>query len=511
MSIIPDSPEVRRLMTLKYRVMQKQRGKTTTKWVTAPMYQPFTTGDGFPGIRAPQGLWRKLGTQLKEAGHDVTHSDKRGEFYTPDMGAAMIGLRPWQKKWIFTALLDGNSGLIGAPTRYGKSYGMTAICRAFPKARTIIVAPGVDLCRQLMEHFKEVLPHRDVRGLFTGSKNKFQGPDITIVSMDSLSKCDPDDTDLVIVDEPHAVVSDERILEFAKFTRARKYGFGATLNGRFDKKDPLIECLIGPVLVNTTYRQAVAEGAISPLKMLLIKIPFSKDSVSGKSLSRDKVYELLLTQSPRMSRLVKTLVDDVIPEKWQTMAFIKDEKQADFYLDRSMPPEGTVAMAKKLSDKERDIMTKGIAAGDILRVIASNIYVQGITFPDLKVVINLAGGGANTTSIQKPGRLLQTRPDKNYGVMFDFIFECTDKDMDERPNPPYAGIIAECWARHKVYKDIGYDVQFVDGKTAREIVKRAYGQNHPPLPAEMQPPPEQSKLPFKPDAHRETPKEKEWN
>lgn len=500
MSIVPDSPEVRRLMTLRHKSMEMRGRKMATKWLSTPMYQPFITGDGFPGIRAPQGLWRKLGTQLQEAGHHVTHSDKRGEFMQPDMGAAMIGLRAWQKKWLFTALIDGNSGLIGAPTRAGKSYGMTGICRAFPKARTIVVAPGVDLCRQLLEHFQGVLPHRDIRGLFTGSKNRHQGPDITVVSMDSLSKCDASDTDLVIVDEPHAVVADERISEFARFSSARRYGFGATLNGRSDKKDPLIECMIGPVLVNVTYRQAVSFKAISPLKVLMIKVPFCKDSIAGKNVDRDKVYEILLTQSLRMTRLVKKLVDEVIPADWQTMAFIKSEKQADLFLEQSMPAEGTVAMAKKLNDKDRKAMTQGIADGHILRVLASNIYVQGITFPDLKVVINLAGGGVNTTTIQKPGRLLQTRPNKNYGVMFDFIFECTDKDQDERQNPPYSGIVAECWARHKAYTEIGYDIHFVDGESAREIVKRAYGRDHAPLPILPNHENTEERLVFRPDA-----------
>lgn len=492
MLVRPDTPAVRKFLTLSYREMVKANGKTTFNNLKAPMYNPATTSDGHAGLSSYQGFWRSLKEHLEAEGHTVVVSDNRPQFAPPNFGQALLGLRQFQKGWILRALQDGNSGLIGAPTRFGKSYGMTAICRAFPKARTVVVAPGVFLCEQLFDHFKETLPHRDVRGVYTGSRNKNQGPDITICSMDSMDKMDADDTDLLIIDEPHAVVADERLPKLAAFTRCRKYGFGATLTGRFDKKDRLIEGMIGPVITNITYREAVAQEAIAPLKVIMIKVPFSKDVLPGPRVERRTVYKRLLTQSSKMTKLVKKIVDKVVPPDWQVMAFIMDEKQADFYMAEAFPSHGTIAMAKKMKPAERKDITGRIASGELVRVLASNIYVQGITFPDLKVVINLAGGGANTTAIQKPGRLLQRRPGKNYGTMIDFIFECRDKEHDDRKVPPYAGIVGESWARHKAYADIGYDIEFVDtAEQAAEIVRRSYG-DHPPLPEK---PPEPAPAP----------------
>lgn len=779
MMVYPDTPVVRKFLTLKYREMVKANGKTTFSNLTAPMYEPTVTADGKHGLSSYQGFWRSLKEHLEELGNAVTVIDNRPSFPEPNFAQALLGLRPFQKGWIIRALQDGNSGLIGAPTRFGKcmspetevlmfdgslkevrdikegdlvmgpdskprtvasvcsgrdqmyrvvpnkgdawvctqdhilslqctgganfdgyksgdivnitvtdylkksatfkhcfkqyqaavefdsspvphdpyvvgtwlgdgrhlrrhpawrhnpaltipreylandretrlqvlaglldtdghlvrgkaieisskydqlakdiaflgrslgfrvtsrlkkstikssgfegwyhrlficgdlgsipfkradkwsdieskpkvdplrtgfkveaigegdyagftlveedarfvlgnfavthnSYGMTALCRAFPNSKTVVVAPGVSLCEQLYDHFVETLPHRDVRGVYTGSRNKHQGPDITVCSMDSMDKMDPDDTDLLIIDEPHAVVADERLPKLAAFTKSRKYGFGATLTGRFDKKDRLIEGLIGPVITNVTYKEAVGLGAISPLKVIMVKIPFSKDVIPGARVERQTVYKRLLTQSAKTARLVKKIIDEVVPSDWQTMAFIMDEKQADFYMQEAFPPHGTIAMAKKMSPKERKDVTNRIATGELVRVLASNIYVQGITFPDLKVVINLAGGGANTTAIQKPGRLLQVRPGKNYGVMIDFVFECVDSAQEDRKNPPYMGIVGESWARHKAYADIGYDIEFVSSaEQAAEIVRRSYG-DHEPLPAKIEPPP----------------------
>lgn len=475
MTVLPDHKLVRDFLTLQYRQMVKEKGRTRFETLKEPMFQLTSVG-GQASLFSYQGFWLKLRDFLIEEGHRVTVQDVRPQIIGhPNYAAAMRGLRPFQRKWIMKALMSGNSGLIGAPTRFGKSYGVKAIIEAFPKAMTVVTAPGVDLCKQLLDFLKAELPTRDVRGVFTGSKGKQQSEDITVCSIDSLDRMDPDATELLIIDEPHAVVSDERAPKVAAFTKARKYGFGATLNGRFDKKDRLIEGLIGPVISNVTYLEAVEWGAISPLKVIFLKVPFSKDTVPGGRVDRDVVYKRLLAESSRTAALVKKLVDDVIPEDWQTMSFIMNERQAEFYLEHAMPPWGTIAMAKRMTGKERDIVTRDIASGKTIRVLASNIYVQGLTFPDLKVVINLAGGGANTTAIQKPGRLLQCRPGKNYGVMIDFMFECRDKEMETRVNPPYAGIIGECWARHKAYTDIGYDIEFVsDSARAREIVLGAY-------------------------------------
>lgn len=454
--------------------MVKEKGRTQTLWKTEILYNE-TTVAGQPGLICYQGFWKSLKDHLEAKGHSV-HVTKTAEAILPlpNLAAARIGLREWQWPWILKAMLCGDSGLIGAPTRWGKSYGMTALCNAFAGARTVITAPGVSLCRQLYEHFCEHLPARDIRGVYTGSRSKTQGPDITVCSVDSLHLMDYDDTDLLIIDEPHAVVSEERMPKLVKFRRARKYGFGATLDGRFDKKDRLIEGLIGPVISNVTYREGVACGAISPLKVIMIKVPFSKDTLPG-NLPREVVYKRLLTQSSRTAGLVKRLLTEVIPDDWQTMAFIVDEKQAEFYLREAFPEHGTIAMAKRMTDKERDIVTDRIASGELVRVLASNIYVQGVTFPDLKVVLNLANGGATTTAIQKPGRLLQTRPGKNYGVMIDFMFECKDWEDETRSRPPYAGFIGECASRLKKYREIGYDVHIIDNAAdAKRVLLGAY-------------------------------------
>jgi superfamily II DNA or RNA helicase len=472
--VTPDCPAARKFLTLSYREMIADRRGRRVEFFEEPLYNVVASPEGVPSLVAYPGFWKSLAAYLRQQGHHVSVVlATKSPMEEPLIGRACIGLRPIQTQLVLNALMTGESGLIGAPTRFGKTYVMSAICRAFPNARTLVTAPGVDLCRQLYEHFSASL-RRDVRGIFSGGPHKKPGNAINVCSVDSLHKMDPDATDLMLIDEPHAIVSAERLDKVVAFSRARKYGFGATLTGRFDKKDRLIEGIIGPVIAEVTYKEAVAAKAISPLVLALIEIPFSHE-LFPRAVGRDTVYERLLTKSMRVARLIRRIVDEAIPKDWQTMMFIKDESQAEFFLRYAVPEEGTIAMAKRMTAKERKALTERIRTDETKRLLASNIYVQGVTFPGLKLVVNLAGGGANTTTIQKPGRLLQAMEGKNYGVMIDFLFTCGDAADDDRRHPPYSCVVGESQARLRAYHNIGYEVRKVKSmEQLKKIMEGSY-------------------------------------
>lgn len=473
LSVLPASAEAKKWLTLHYRTMEKIGWSMKQVNHEEPLYRVLAR-DGKEFLQTYQGLWRSLRDHLVKKGRSVHMMDLTLPFVAPNLARAWHGLTAPQKPLITAALLQNCSGLIGAPTRFGKTYLMASILRAYNGCKAVVTAPGIDLCRQLEADLRKILPDRDIRGIYTGSKHRSQGPDITVCSVDSLDKCDAGGTELLLIDEPHAMVADGRLPRVNRFFRARRFGFGATLDGRYDKKDRLIEALIGPVLVNKTYLEAVAEGSISPLKVVFITVPFSKDAIPGKA-TREATWKALLIQSAKLAGICKTLCDECIPHDWQTMLFIKDEKQADYLFVAAMDPTCSVAMAKKLKPKERKEMTARISAGEVTRILASKIYIQGVTFPDLKVVINCMSGGATTGAIQMPGRLLQRRPGKQYGVMVDFLFVCTDADQEDRANPAYNALVGEGWARRNVYKKIGYDIIMAKGVNhAKEIIHNAY-------------------------------------
>lgn len=426
---------------------------------TKPLYKVIQNNKEYKVIQTMQGLWLRIKKFLEKEGYKVTVFDRRKTF--PDYKLdKMFGFRFSQKELITKFLRTNCSGLLSAPTRYGKSVLIKNIIRAYPDITTVVTAPGLDLIRQLYEDIKESIPDREVKLIGATGRSKFPSEDITVCSMDSLHKCDPGKTRLILVDEAHAAVTDTRLPRLAEFTLARKIGLGATLTGRFDNRDILIEALFGPVWAERTFTEAVAEGAICHLIVFLLRITIPK----GGSSNRNDAYKKWLYKNSNIATLVTRITKELLPKEHQVILFIKDEKEAEFYLDY-IGKEGTIAMAKRLTKKERMALLDEMKSNSIKRCLASDIYAQGITFNHVRAMFNLCGGGNSTTTIQKPGRLAEVRPNKKCGVIFDFEFVAADNVEIKGAEQ---ALIRESKSRKEAYLDRGYEVISVNSYTELE-------------------------------------------
>jgi superfamily II DNA or RNA helicase len=441
----------------EYRAPGARYAKRVTRHYKVDMFRHLSTAP-FVVLQTYAGLLDRILQFLVAGGLQFQLHDDRLAFPEPRLDL-MHGFRFKQRELLTEFLLKRRSGLLGAPTRYGKTTLMKNVLRAFPDVTTVVAIPGIDLVRQGYQDIKEALPKRDVVLLGGGSTKKFPSTDITVCSMDSLHRCDPGRTRLVLVDEPHAIVTDSRAVELFKFDQARKYGFGATTSGRYDQRDIWIESLLGTLLVNRTYSEAVEEGAICPLVVYMLKIKFDPFFVR----SRDKAYNELLYHSPRIAELTARICRGLIPDSWQTLVFIKDESQAEFYL-KEVGEDGVVVMAKLMTAKERKEKMRLMQENIIKRCLASKIYAQGVTFSDVRCLVNVEGGGGSISSVQKPGRLAEIRPGKACGIVFDFLFECSasDEERKSKEGTEWWNVVRDSRSRMEVYKEKGYEVHVLD-------------------------------------------------
>lgn len=408
-----------------------------------------------PGIVTTfQGLKQRVEDLCRKAGVSYQLVDRRKKLPPPDL--TKTGNFRFSQKLLFLMTVGANqSGICKAPTRYGKTLLMVNVLRAYAGLKTVVTAPGVSLLMQLEKDLKYWLPGRDIRGIYTGSRNKKVSSDITLVSMDSLEKAEPETIQLVLVDEPHSAAAPSRIQSMMQFSNARILGFGATITGRFDGADRLVEGIIGPVLAERTYTEAVAEGAICPITVFMVQLPFNIWPC-GK---RDTAYRHLLYRNKQFNKLVQQLLSEVVPADWQTVVFIDEIKQAD--LMQQLVQEGVIAVAKRMNRETRAQIQEDMVNNVIKRCIATDIFATGLTFPDLRVLVNAAGGGGAITSTQKPGRLAQMRPGKKAGYLIDFMFVPTG-DAPVGANKEYEAVVRDCWARVNSYKKTGFDVRFVN-------------------------------------------------
>lgn len=408
-----------------------------------------------------QGLIDLVVTICKEQNTPYEIADVRVPF--PNARIRLAGGFRCKQFLMFLKLLQANrSGLFRAPTRYGKTTVIANVLKVYPGIKTVLAAPGVNLLNQLIEELRAKVPDREIKGIFTGSRNKTESDDITVVSLDSLDKVDHLGTKLLLIDEPHAAAAPKRVPILNKFSNARRLGFGATTEGRFDGADKIITGLFGPVLVEKTFREAVAEQAICPIKVFIIKVPFTPFKVK----KRDHAYRTLLHRNEVYNQLVKYISDHVIPPDWQTLIFIDELKQAD--LLNLFIVEGQIAAACRMTEKERREMFTRVSQNEVKRVICTDIYATGVTIPEIRCIVNAAGGGGSITSTQKPGRLAEIKPGKQAGYLIDFLFKNTDSGQPQAS--AWKAVVNDCYSRIETYKKNGYEIVIVDHPQKIELL-----------------------------------------
>lgn len=482
LTIYPSRPMIEQWLTFSEKQLVQDE-ETFDRKTTSRRVQAFWVIEERPEgnvIGTLQGLWKFLLLKCLAKGWAPRMEDTRLGFPEPRLDK-VHGLYDLQDWLLRTGLKQNWSGIFSAPTRSGKSYIMANILRAYPDLKTAVLVPGEDLGVQLFEDLQRLVK-RDFKLMGFGSRVKHQGDDVTVCSYDSMDKLDADDTKLLLIDEiqdlptgdipwepsqglptigedgsVEAVENSGRLAKVLQFQRARKYGFSATISGRFDNRDMLIEGVVGPVLAEVTYPQAVEAGIVAPIKCLLCHVPYNTEHVNPRR--RAWVYEKVLWRSDYMGRLVKAMCENVIPPDWQTLMFIQDEKTAlHFQKYFEQPP---IAMAKRMTKKQRTALMSKMARNEVSRCLASNIYSKGVTFKDLRVVINLAGGGASTNAVQRPGRVSQVRPGKRCGVLIDFVFDGFGRGEGKAWAPD-----SESKARAKLYAEKGYEVIHIGGDLA---------------------------------------------
>lgn len=438
-------------------------GERETRKEKVDLWEPCKDVAG--AIVTFHGLLDPVVNLCKKNKHQHEVIDRRNTFPKPQIKLCH-GLRPYQYALFLKFVAFGRSGIMKAPTRWGKTGILANLMAIFPGIKTVLAAPGVSLLDQLVLDLRKWLPDREINGVFTGSKHKHQSEDITVCSMDSLEKMDTVGTKLVLIDEPHASVSPSRWTVFNSFKNARFYGVGATLTGRFDQADILITGIIGPVLVERTFKEAVAEKAICNIEVIIVRVKFKPWDCHR----RDGAYRELMIYNTDLEKMIQQICTTKIPLSWQTLIFIAQKVQADRIQPRI--PDSVVAVASRMKNKERKQVFKEMADGETKRTIATSIYAQGVTFPKLRVIINAAGGGGSITGTQKPGRLAQIQPGKRCGFMIDFLFVPDKPERAERAwadtsirsneGTEWEAVVRDCHARIKTYNANGYTVKYVD-------------------------------------------------
>lgn len=431
------------------------------------------------------GFAKRCKDHLVASGYEVEVVDRRTPLPEPDWFAAMHGLRNYQQPLVYAMIMNGGGILAGA-TGLGKSYVIKALCAAYPHESmrfrgtpTIVVAvPDKDITRQDYEALARLLPDRNVGLVMSGSR-KFS-EDIQVVTLDSLHLLNANDVGIVIVDEMHTASSDTRSSELLRFSKARFWGVSATPDGRFDGKDVVAEGIFGPCVAQFTYQDGVKAGCLVPLKVFWLDAPEPQMGAENycRYKERDSRYKWGVHNNTPLNKMIGRIFAG-IPDSLQALGMLQFTDHMEAVL-RGCAEAGVIPMPAQVhagtdpkkfppssywhvhavSAKERKDTYDRMKAGELRKAISTFCWKQGVSFDDLRIVVNLCGCGSEIFAKQVPGRASRKAPGKDCAYIIEFRHPWDKKKVKTKAGytREVAGpVFSDDMSRMKIYSELGFE------------------------------------------------------
>ncbi len=396
-------------------------------------------------IGLPRGCFEAVTELLQQHNIRVVVQDER--ISGTEISVTFTGQLRKDQQTAITAMLKHQTGILSAPTAFGKTV-MAAAIIARRKVSTLILVHRTELLLQWRERLSTFLDLSGTSfGLMGGGKKKLSGL-IDIAVMQSLSRRDDlaallDSYGQIIVDECHhlSAFTFEAILKQAKSS----YVLGLTATPvRRDGHQPIIFMQCGTV----RYHALQAENAPVHLEVWPLNL-FSPAIPQGSGIQ--DVFRILAHDSFRNHCIAKDILAAyhegrkilVLTERTEQLELISDALGGQ--ITQSFLLHG------RLTKKQRAVTLAGLAELDdwVPRVILATgrLIGEGFDHPPLDTMVLAMPVSWHGTLQQYAGRLHREHAGKGEVCIYDYV---------EHDNPQ----LARMWEkRQRGYRAMGYRIR----------------------------------------------------
>ena len=418
---------------------------------------------------------KKHGLQAKMVTDAVNHP--RPNRYEQDWESVCDSFEfRYRQEECLISMVARERGICLAPPAFGKTTLFRAFCRLFPKANIHIIAPGLSTQRRIV---RELLRYFSCVGEVSGAKTLWDR--ITVVSADSILRVQGTDrhsyenADIVLADELHELVTEERIRGLSCYQDARMYGFDGSFE-RFDGRCALAEQLFGKVAFEISYEEAEKNKMVVPIVVDWINAshlenPLPYDvAVSAGDDSRcyrdDQRDRACVWNHEARNRLIADYALK-LPDDVQTLILVNSIDHAlelkkllpDYVMvydkinDKSNPRRYEMAVERGILDPVLDpIVSKRLRLKyqdqfedrKILKAIATDVWIKSVNFESLEVVIRADARVSYASSIQGPGRVCRVSDGKSCGKVVD-VYDGFHRIYEERSRKRWKHYAKQGW------------------------------------------------------------------
>jgi len=294
----------------------------------------------------------------------------------------------------------------------------------------LFIAHREEFLRQAQRSFLHVHPAKTT-GFFNAAEKDIEADFVfasiySLGSRHNMERFNPDDFDLIVVDEFHhaAAPTYERVLDY--FRPKFLLGITATLD-RMDNKDVYAIC-DGNVAISIHFLEAIERGWLAPFKYYGVYDDTDYSQITWRGTRYDE--EELLGVQLREDFAQKIYEGYLEHRQTRTIVFCSSVRQATFMNDyfrrqgiRSMVLHGQTPA------NERRKATERLEAGELEAIFTVNLCNEGVDIPKVDTLLFIRPTESLTVYTQQIGRGLRLAEGKSHCVIIDFIGNYRNADV----------------------------------------------------------------------------------
>ncbi len=331
-------------------------------------------------------------------------------------------------------------GILEIPTRGGKArIGMSAAARYTNHYPVVYFVTKTEAKREIITEWEE---HWNQGPVFkdAGDENGLH-----VMTYQTGMRRDLSPYKFVVADEAHLTGAEKVHDCLMRCDDAWfRMGMTGTGEGRTDNKDIYIAGAVGPAVITVPRSRLVDESICATAKIYMVQVPGSVD-IDGPPDWRKICKQCITDYEPRTDVMI-----DAAMEKWtdggQLLVLVQHLEHGEIFAKRlSERLNAEVLFVNgKTKKKERRQIYEEFKSGKTNVLVASSIFNDSVTFPDVKVLIIAPAGKSAIATRQKLGRALTGNKDVVIIDSWDAQHKVTERHSK---------------ARQKAYGIEGYDVE----------------------------------------------------
>jgi superfamily II DNA or RNA helicase len=321
---------------------------------------------------------------------------------------------------------------------------------------TLYLVPNKTLLAQTQRVLARVL-ERPV-GLLGAGKREFE--EVTVATVQTASRLSKsrefrkylETVPMVVGDEVHLLGGRGMWVDVVQRTPAYvKVGFTGTAFRRRDVGDVNLVAAFGDVLYKLPSLDLMRAGLLASVQIYLMAVTEPRGLAWA---SWERAFNVGVVDNEDLNRTAATAVKRMLDAGRPVLVLVRYLRQGHQFRDllRYQLRVPSVYIDGKTPLAERRQVAERLAKGEVLAVISTPAFDEGVDLPNLRGVVLLSGGKSETKAIQRIGRGLRRKAGSdNTLVVLDFLPR-TNRYLYEHAKQRYA-----------IYQSEGWPVQLIDG------------------------------------------------